>query len=144
MDGPITSVFGHRLNPVLNKEEFHDGIDIAVKTGTPVGAVRDGVVTEAGWSGTFGNYIIFITGDGFEIKYAHLSKVFVNAGEFIKKGQIVAESGNTGLSTGPHLHYGIRSGEDYVDPSIYVGLEYTTEARRDYLSALGSTSIKIE
>ena len=130
-------MFGYRINPVLNKEEFHNGIDIAAAIGTPIAAVADGVVTKSGWSDTYGNYIEFITGDGYEIKYAHLSKCLVKNGDTVMQGQIIAESGNTGLATGPHLHYSISDSVGYIDPSFYVSLEYTPKARSDYLSALG-------
>ena len=121
---------------MLNKEEFHDGIDIAAGTGTPVAAARDGVVTRVGWSNTFGNYITYITEDGYEIKYAHLSKSLAEKGAAVKQGQIIAESGNTGLTTGPHLHYSIMDSTGYIDPYAYVNLEYTKKARSDYISAL--------
>ena len=143
VEGAITSIFGYRVNPVLNKEEFHDGIDIAAGMGTPVAAVRDGVVTKAGWSNTYGNYITFITEDGYEIKYAHLSKTLAENGDTVRQGQIIAESGNTGLTTGPHLHYSITEGEGFVDPGIYVSLEYTKKARSDYLSVLGLSAVNL-
>ena len=121
---------------MLNKEEFHDGIDIAAGEGTQVAAVRDGVITKSGRSDTYGNYITFITDDGYEIKYAHLSRSFAEAGDVVTQGQIVAQSGSTGLVTGAHLHYAIAYNGEHIDPSLYVSLEYTKEARRDYLSAL--------
>ena len=126
------------MNPVFNKEEFHDGIDIAAATGTSVAAAMDGVVTVSSWSNTYGNYIIFITKEGYEIKYAHLLKSFVKSGDTVEQGQIIAQSGNTGLTTGPHLHYSISDATGYIDPFSYVNLDYTPKARSDYLSALAA------
>ena len=107
VSGGVTSDCGKRENPILHKQELHDGLDIAVPEGTEVVAVKSGRVTEVRTSATYGKLLRFETTDGYTILYAHLSEILVKKGEKIKQGQVVAKSGNTGLSTGPHLHYGI-------------------------------------
>lgn len=116
VEGVITSACGTRENPILHKEELHDGLDIAVAEGTAVLAVKSGTVTEVRTSATYGRLLKFQTTDGYEVIYAHLSEVLVKKGEKVKQGQVVAKSGNTGLSTGPHLHYGIYRDGKLLDP----------------------------
>ena len=123
VDGVITSYCGERENPILHKQEIHDGVDIAVAEGTEVRAVKSGVVTEVRTSDTYGNLMKYETEDGYEVMYAHLSKVMVKEGEKIKQGQVVAKSGNTGLSTGPHLHYGIYQKGELVDPLPFLSAD---------------------
>lgn len=121
--GIITSYCGERQNPILKKDEFHDGLDIAVEEGTDVIAVRSGMVTEVRTSATYGNLLRYETEDGYEVMYAHLSVVLVQEGEKIKQGQVVAKSGNTGLSTGPHLHYGLSRYGKSIDPFPFLDSE---------------------
>ena len=109
-------------NPILHKQELHDGLDISVPEGTEVVAVKSGRVTEVRTSATYGKLLRFETTDGYTILYAHLSEILVKKGEKIKQGQVVAKSGNTGLSTGPHLHYGI-----YRDGKLLNPMEYLPE-----------------
>ena len=123
VDGVITSYSGERENPILHKQEVHDGVDIAVAEGTEVRAVKSGMVTEVRTSDTYGKLMKYETEDGYEVMYAHLSKVMVKEGEKIKQGQIVAKSGNTGLSTGPHLHYGIYQKGELVDPLPFLSAD---------------------
>ena len=123
VDGVITSYCGERENPILHKQEIHDGVDIAVAEGTEVRAVKSGTVTEVRTSDTYGNLMKYETEDGYEVMYAHLSKVMVKEGEKIKQGQVVAKSGNTGLSTGPHLHYGIYQKGELVDPLPFLSAD---------------------
>ena len=101
----ITSEFGIRRHPILNEEKIHRGVDIAVKEGEAVYSGIDGIVTYAGEKGNYGNMIELERDDGLRIRYAHLSKITVNIGETVSTGQKIGESGNTGMSTGPHLHY---------------------------------------
>ena len=123
MDGVITSYCGERENPILHKQENHNGLDIAVPEGTDVIAVKSGTVTEVRTSATYGKVLEYETKDGYTVMYAHLSKVLVKQGEEIKQGQVVAKSGNTGLSTGPHLHYSLWKGETLLDPMEYLSAE---------------------
>lgn len=131
-EGIVTSSCGARQNPILEKQEFHDGLDIAVPEGTAVVAVKSGTVTEIRQSQTLGLVLEYETTDGFVVQYAHLQDVLVTKEEKIKQGQTIAESGNSGLSTGPHLHYSLRKDEIIVDPMSYVSLPYTAEVSEEY------------
>ena len=132
MQGIITSSCGIRENPILQKEEVHDGLDIAVAEGTAVLAVKSGTVTEVRTSATYGKLMRYETEDGYEIFYAHLSEVLVKPGEQVKQGQVVAKSGNTGLSTGPHLHYGVYRNGEMLDPMELVTLSWTDSVKAEY------------
>ena len=132
MQGVITSSCGTRENPILQKEELHDGLDIAVAEGTDVLAVKSGTVTEVRTSATYGKLLKFETTDGYEIMYAHLSEVLVKKGEKVEQGQVVAKSGNTGLSTGPHLHYGIYKDGALLDPMDFITLSWTDGVKAEY------------
>lgn len=132
MQGVVTSSCGTRQNPILKREELHDGLDIAVAEGTEVAAVKSGVVTETRTSATLGRLLKFRTADGYEVMYAHLSETLVKKGEEIRQGQAVARSGNTGLSTGPHLHYSVWKEGVLLDPLPFVTLRYTEEVRKEY------------
>lgn len=118
--GVVSSACGERENPILHKQEIHDGLDIAIPEGTEVVAVKSGTVTEVRTSATYGKLLRYETTDGYTVFYAHLSEIPVKKGEKIKQGQVVAKSGNTGLSTGPHLHYGIYRGGTMLDPMDYL------------------------
>jgi len=123
VEGIITSACGERVNPVLHKQELHDGIDIAVAEGTAVAAVKSGTVTEVRTSATYGKLLRYQTEDGYEVMYAHLSEVLVKKGDEISQGQVVAKSGNTGLTTGPHLHYSLWRDGELLDPAEYLSAE---------------------
>jgi len=110
----ISSNFGQRWG------RMHYGIDIAVVTGTPVKAAADGVVTFAGTNGGYGILVTIDHGNGVETRYAHNSRVAVKVGQQVKRGDIIAYSGNTGNSTGPHLHFEIRYKGTAVDPLPYL------------------------
>ena len=114
--GKITSKFGNRNHPVLKSVKFHRGVDIAVSLGTPVYAGIKGIVTFAGKRGNYGNLVEIEGSDGIKVRYAHLSKIDVVAGQRVSDGEKVAETGNTGMSTGPHLHYEIIVNESPVNP----------------------------
>lgn len=132
MQGVVTSSCGTRQNPILKREELHNGLDIAATEGTEVVAVKSGVVTETRTSATLGRLLKFRTADGYEVMYAHLSETLVKKGEEIRQGQAVARSGNTGLSTGPHLHYSVWKEGVLLDPLPFVTLRYTEEVRKEY------------
>ena len=114
--GKITSKFGNRNHPVLKSVKFHRGVDIAVSLGTPVYAGVRGIVTFAGKRGNYGNLVEIKGSDGIKVRYAHLSKIDVVTGQRVSDGEKVAETGNTGMSTGPHLHYEIIVDESPVNP----------------------------
>ena len=114
--GKITSKFGNRNHPVLKSVKFHRGVDIAVSIGTPVYSGIKGKVTFAGRKGNYGNLVEIEGNDGIKVRYAHLNSIDVVTGEKVSDGEKVAETGNTGMSTGPHLHYEIIIDENPVNP----------------------------
>ena len=120
MEGVITSYYGERENPILHKQENHNGLDIAVAEGTDIIAVKSGTVTEVRTSATYGKLLKYETEDGYTVMYAHLSEILVKEDEKIKQGQVVARSGNTGLSTGPHLHYSLWKDDELLDPMEFL------------------------
>lgn len=118
--GRISSYFGYRDAPTEGASTFHKGIDIAVPVGTGVLATKEGTVVTATYSASAGNYVALYHGDGVYSYYMHCSKLCVSAGEEVSKGQQIALSGNTGISTGPHLHFAIYANGEYVNPLNYV------------------------
>ena len=124
--GRIMSRYGWRSHPVNGRRRFHKGIDIASWTGAPIQATADGIVEYAGWSRTFG-YVVVIDHDyGYRTVYAHCSQIIAAKGDLVKKGQVVAQVGSTGLSTGPHLHYEVRKWRKSLDPLAYLDLDMFT------------------
>lgn len=118
--GTITSPFGMRKSPFGYGSEFHPGIDISVPVGTPVKAAGKGVVTYAGWLTGYGNAVIIDHGYGIESVYGHNSEILVKVGQSVKRGDIIAKSGNTGRSTGPHVHFEVRVNGNPIDPMKYL------------------------
>ena len=114
--GKITSKFGNRTHPVLKSVKFHRGVDIAVSIGTPVYSGIKGRVTFAGRKGNYGNLVEIEGNDGIKVRYAHLNSIDVVTGQKVSDGEKVVETGNTGMSTGPHLHYEIIIDENPVNP----------------------------
>jgi murein DD-endopeptidase MepM/ murein hydrolase activator NlpD len=114
----ISSGFGRRRHPVLGYTRMHQGIDFAVPSGTPIMAAGDGTVATAGRSGGYGNLLVIRHNSGYSTAYGHLSRFArgLKAGARVRQGEVVAYSGNTGLSTGPHLHYEIRLSGKPVNP----------------------------
>ena len=112
----LTSPFGWRWGG----SDFHEGIDIAVPLGTPLVAVADGKVLKAGYNNLSGNYVVLEHPQwNMTSHYAHMSKIFVKPGQKVKKGEVIGLSGNTGRSTGPHLHFGLKRYGYWVDPMPY-------------------------
>lgn len=116
VNGRISSQFGNRFHPIDKTAKFHGGMDIAVPTGTPVSSAADGTVSFAGRRGGYGNLVIIDHPDGRQTRYAHLSSLTVSAGDNVSMGQLIALSGSTGKSTGPHLHFEVRENGQVVDP----------------------------
>ncbi|MHB1127968.1 MAG: M23 family metallopeptidase [Bacillota bacterium] len=114
----ITTGYGFRVHPITMQPEMHWGIDIAAPEGTPVLAAQAGTVTETSTDGAFGNYVV-IQGGGFEARYAHLSSFSARRGEQVETGQEIGKVGNTGLSTGPHLDFGLKFGGEWQNPMQY-------------------------
>ena len=118
--GRMSSTFGKRKAPKKGASTYHKGIDWAVPTGTAVRATCGGVVTRAGWGSGYGYCVYIKHPDGKESRYGHCSKVLVKAGQSVKQGEKIALSGNTGVSTGPHLHFEILVGGSQVNPLKYL------------------------
>lgn len=119
--GVIGSFFGERIHPIKGNTEFHKGIDIEAQTGTAIKAAYDGEVIEAGEDDTYGKFIKIKHDERFASLYAHCSSLNKKKGEKVKKGDIIAKVGSTGLSQGPHLHFEILKDEEAVNPLDYIG-----------------------
>lgn len=115
----VTSLFGMRMHPVLGYARMHNGMDIAVPTGTPIYSMAEGEVIIAQYMSSYGNVVIIDHGNGLTSTYAHLSRISVSVGQVVEKGQMIGKSGNTGLSSGPHLHFEIRKNGTPIDPAPY-------------------------
>lgn len=115
----ISSYYGYRKNPNTGAEELHRGVDIAVPTGTDVYAAHDGTVTEAAFDAYYGNYVVITDCKGYTTKYAHMDSVTVSAGQSVTKGDPIGKSGNTGSSTGSHLHIECLYNGEYYNPLFY-------------------------
>ena len=118
--GRLSSKFGKRNAPTAGASTYHKGVDWAVATGTPVYASNAGTVKVAGWVSGYGYAVYIKHDDGRETRYGHCSKVLVKAGQRVAQGERIALSGNTGRSTGPHLHFEIRINGSAVDPLKYL------------------------
>ncbi len=116
VDGQLTSDFGYRIHPIYGTNLLHGGIDIGVESGTPVKAALPGVVKDTGYNSSAGNYVTLSHSEKVDTKYAHLSEIAVAKDETVSQGQTIAFSGNTGVSTGPHLHFEIRIGGVRINP----------------------------
>ncbi len=119
VSGSITSTFGTRVHPIYNISLFHSGIDISASEGTRVETTGDGIVAFSGYDKGYGQKITINHGYGYKTIYAHLSKSLVRQGQKVKRGDIIALSGNTGVSTGPHLHYEVQKDNIKVNPTAY-------------------------
>ena len=117
----LTSPFGMRVHPILGTSRMHNGIDMACAQGTPIYATRAGKVTVASYqAGGAGNYVSINHLDGFASIYMHMTNYVVSAGQTVAQGQLIGYVGSTGLSTGPHLHFGISYAGTYVNPLAYI------------------------
>lgn len=118
--GWMTSRFGYRVSPFTGRKEFHKGVDIANRKGTAILATANGIVSYAGQKGTMGNVLVIDHGHGMITRYAHLSEALKKTGEKVKRGDIIAQMGNSGRSTGPHLHYEVHLNGVPVNPATYI------------------------
>ncbi len=118
--GRISDGWGLRVHPITNQIEFHYGIDIANQMGTPIYATAKGRVSKIDYDSGYGKRILLDHEGGFVTVYAHLYSYLVRVGDEVGKGQIIGLMGNTGLSTGPHLHYEVRRAEEKLNPTAYL------------------------
>src|SRR6185369_17716106 len=105
---PITSGFGVRKDPLLGTLALHSGIDFRFAIGSPARSTAPGTVTSAGWSGGYGRMVEIDHGNGYATRYGHLSHIDVKVGDHVVQGNVIGETGSSGRSTGPHLHYEVR------------------------------------
>ena len=115
----VSSYYGYRINPVTGVEQLHRGVDIAVPTGTTVLAAMDGTVTAAAYDSYYGNYIVIEDSNGYCTKYAHMDTLSVSAGQTVKHGDTIGTTGNTGSSSGSHLHIECQYNGEYYNPLFY-------------------------
>lgn len=120
LEGRLTSRFGYRRHPYWGGRQFHTGIDIAAKHGTPIKAADAGEVIFSGWWDGYGKAVVVDHGRQMTTVYAHLSRIYKQVGEIIAKGQILGLVGSTGYSTGPHLHFEVRKNGKPVNPMGYL------------------------
>lgn len=118
--GWISSEFGYRISPFTGRKELHRGLDIATHHGTPIIAPADGLVTYSGKKWLMGNMLSLDHGYGMVTRYGHIDKLLKNKGDRVKRGDVIATVGNTGRSTGPHLHYEVRLNGVPVNPMKYI------------------------
>jgi hypothetical protein len=119
----ITSYFGTRTDPFTGTISSHDGIDFAGNIGDPIFAVGDGTIFFASEASGYGNFVMIDHGEGIVTCYGHLNEIYVNVGDKVSVGDVIGEVGNTGRSTGPHLHFEVRVDGFKIDPAPYLGLD---------------------
>ncbi|MBD1399378.1 M23 family metallopeptidase [Pelovirga terrestris] len=118
--GWLSSYFGKRKSPFTGRTVMHEGLDIAANTGTPVVAPADGIVARVTYSSTYGNKVVIDHGYGYQTLYAHNSRILVKVGQRVTRGERIAQVGNTGVSTGPHLHYEVHLNGVPIDPRAFL------------------------
>ncbi len=120
----ISMMFGPNIHPITGQWYIHKGIDFSTwRSGDPIMATANGQVVTAGYDASFGNYVIIRHKHGIYTRFAHMSAFRVKKGEYVNQGQIIGYIGNTGVTTGPHLHYEVHIGSDVVDPSKYINVK---------------------
>jgi len=121
------SGYGMRIDPIYKTAKFHSGMDFSANIGTPIYATGNGVVKKAGWQSGYGKLIIIDHGFGYETWYAHLNDMDVRVGQKVVRGEVIGEVGNTGKSTGPHLHYEVHVKGKVVNPVNYYFMDLSAE-----------------
>jgi len=124
--GYLSATFGNRLDPFTGQKDFHPGIDISTPVGTKVHAPADGIVISSGPQGGYGNALVIDHGYGVVTRYGHLDSFAVKPGQRVKRGEVIAYVGNTGRSTGPHLHYEVWVRDQAQNPIHFILDEYRT------------------
>ncbi len=138
----IASGFGMRIHPIYGIVKMHPGIDFTAPQGTPIYATGDGVITTAGGGTGTGNHVIINHGYGYETKYLHMVRVKVRNGQQVKRGEVIGWVGNTGASTGPHLHYEVHINGSPVDPVYFFFNDLTPEQYDRVLKIAATGSAK--
>ena len=126
----VSSHFGNRIDPFTGLWESHQGVDYPAVTGTPILAIANGTVTQAGYNGGYGNLVEIDHGQGYTSKYGHASQILTRMGQQVQKGQVIALVGSTGHSTGPHLHFEMAQYGQVFNPMAFLnqGLQLGTTA----------------
>lgn len=122
VQGYVTAVFGPSIHPFSGQWYLHKGVDIAYGYGVPIIATANGKVLEQDYDDGYGNFVVIRHKYGFYTKYGHMQRTYVRPGQEISQGDVLGTMGNTGLSTGPHLHYEVRIGSQVVDPVKYINM----------------------
>jgi murein DD-endopeptidase MepM/ murein hydrolase activator NlpD len=129
-NGRVSSEFGMRIHPIYGNRRMHTGIDFAVATGMQVVSAADGEVIFAGVKGGYGNLVIIDHFNEYTTRYAHLSKIKVHKGDYIKRGEVVGQVGMTGAATGPHLHYEVRVNGQEKNPREFLPSDFEKVAQK--------------
>jgi murein DD-endopeptidase MepM/ murein hydrolase activator NlpD len=125
VNGVITAAFGWRIHPISGRRKMHKGIDIGAPTGAPIMAAADGYVSYAQWDdGGYGNLVEVTHNDSSRTLYAHTNRILVRKGQQVRQGQLIAEVGSTGMSTGPHLHFEVLTGKRATNPMALLPNRY--------------------
>jgi murein DD-endopeptidase MepM/ murein hydrolase activator NlpD len=124
----VSSPFGVRADPFTKQKRYHNGVDLDAPKGTTVYAAAEGLVVYAGLQGGYGKQVVLDHGDGVRTHYSHLSQILVEPGQIVAEGDAIAYVGSTGRSTGPHLHFGVTNGEDFIDPLAVIDIPFETIA----------------
>lgn len=139
----LSSSYGWRRNPVTGRMSMHEGLDFAAPPGTPILAASGGVVVESDYHSAYGNMVEIDHGDGIITRYAHARKLLVKPGDLISPGQIVAEVGSTGRSTGPHLHFEVRMAGQALDPKLFLASSASSNTLAGILGTSGTKSARL-
>jgi len=123
VNGALSSNFGYREHPTEGEERFHYGVDLAADTGTAISCFADGTVTAVGESSSYGKYCMVAHKNGYTTLYAHCSRVTVSSGKKVTEGEKIAEVGESGMATGPHLHFELHKDGCYLNPIYYVSVQ---------------------
>ena len=121
------SGYGVRVDPIYKTTKFHEGMDFSANIGTPIYATGNGTVTKAGWQSGYGRVVVINHGYGYETLYAHMNKINVRVGQKVTRGEVIGEVGNTGKSTGPHLHYEVHVKGRVVNPVNYYFMDLNAD-----------------
>lgn len=116
----VTSGFGTRRHPIANGWREHRGVDLRTKQGEPVRAIKDGLILKAGRAGGYGLRVTIYHGNGLVTVYAHLNKIEVAKGAYVRAGELIGAAGSTGAVTGPHLHFEVMQDGEHIDPEKYL------------------------
>lgn len=138
----VSSLYGMRMHPRYGYWRMHEGIDLSAPKGTPVYATGNGVVVSSGWRPGYGELIELNHGFGYKTRYGHLSKRYVQPGDSVTRGQVIGDVGNTGVSSGAHLHYEVRFRDNTVNPIHYFNKDMSPEAYIDLMEQLEESTQK--